>query len=149
MPAVEVVEVTADNWREVCELEVRDGQRDFVAPVTRYLALCAYDDGPWQPVALHEDGRTVGFAMEAVDPTDGSYWIGGLVVDAAEQGRGVGRAAVSKLVQRARTRGCPAAALSYDASNAAARALYASLGFVETGETEGDELVARLALTSG
>ncbi len=140
--------MTADNWRDVCALEVRADQRDFVAPVTRYLALCAYDDGPWHPLVLRADGRTVGFVMEAIDPTDGSFWIGGLVVDAAEQGRGVGRAAVSELVARARARGCLAAALSYDASNVAARALYASLGFVETGETEGDELVARLTLAS-
>jgi diamine N-acetyltransferase len=146
VPAVEVVPVTADNWREVAELQVRGDQRDFVAPVTRYLALCAYDDGPWHPVALRDDGRTVGFAMEAVDPADGSYWIGGLVVDAAQQGRGVGRAAVSALLARARARGCPSAALSYEPANVVARRLYASLGFVETGEAEGEELVARIAL---
>ena len=37
----------------------------------------------------------------------------------------------------------PSFALSYQPENTAARALYASLGFVETGEQEDDEVVAR------
>ena len=143
---VTVTDVTPDNWRFVAELDVLDEQRAFVAPVTRYLALCAYSGGPWRPLAVHADGDVVGFAMEAVDPADDSYWIGGLVVDAASQGRGIGRATVEALVRRARSGSRPSAALSYDPANVVARRLYASLGFIETGETDGTELVARLAL---
>ena len=39
--------------------------------------------------------------------------------------------------------GCREVALSYEPENTVARRLYASLGFVETGEQEEDELVAR------
>jgi diamine N-acetyltransferase len=39
-------------------------------------------------------------------------------------------------------------ALSYLPRNTHARQLYLSLGFVETGETEGDEIVARLGCES-
>jgi aminoglycoside 6'-N-acetyltransferase len=145
-PEVTLTAVDADSWRAVAELDVTDDQRAFVAPVTRYLAMCAYDDGPWHPLAVSVEGEVVGFAMEAVDPADGSYWIGGLVVDAAWQGRGIGRATVAALVARARTAARPSAALSFEPSNVRARRLYASLGFVETGETDGTELVARLAL---
>jgi diamine N-acetyltransferase len=43
---------------------------------------------------------------------------------------------------------CREIALSYDADNVAARPLYASLGFLETGErTDDGEVVARLAVT--
>jgi GNAT superfamily N-acetyltransferase len=87
------------------------------------LALCAYDDGvaplavtPGLPVAarspvtlgraLRDRGAVAGFAMEAVDLADGSYWIGGLVVDAASQGRGLGRTIVA-LVECARAGGTP------------------------------------------
>jgi diamine N-acetyltransferase len=108
--------------------------------------MCAYDAGPWRPLAVQFEGDVVGFAMEAVDPADDSYWIGGLVVDAASQGRGIGRATVEALVRRARSGSRPSVALTYDPANAAARALYASIGFNETGETDGGELVARLAL---
>lgn len=146
MTTVTLAEVSADNWRDAASLDVRDDQRDFVAPVTRYLAMCAYDDGPWRPLVVERDGRVVAFAMEAVDPVDDAYWIGGLVVDADLQRQGIGRATVEALLARARAQGRPSAALSYDPANTAARRLYAALGFSETGETEDTELVARLTL---
>ena len=74
-----------------------------------------------------------------------SCWLGGVLVDAAHQGRGYGRAAVrealSVLGERPSASGF---ALSYDPENSVARGLYASLGFVETGEEVDDgEVVAR------
>lgn len=143
---VQLVDVTADNWRSAADLEVAAEQQEFVAPVTRYLCLCHYG-GVWNPLAVAAGDRVVGFVMWAVDPDDGSGWIGGLVIGREHQRRGYGRAAVRALLERLRReQGCPAAALSYALENAAARALYASLGFSETGEREDDELVARLAL---
>jgi diamine N-acetyltransferase len=82
-----------------------------------------------------------------VDPEDGSYWIGGLVIDADRQGEGSGRAAVATLLERFREAGAVAAALSYQPENERARALYKSLGFRETGERADGEAVARLALS--
>ena len=144
--SVTLTPVDAGNWRAVADLGVRDDQRAFVAPVTRYLAMCAYDGGPWQPLAVESGGRAVGFAMEAVDPADDSYWIGGLVIDAAAQGRGFGRATVEAMIARAHASSRSSVALSYHPANGVARRLYASLGFVETGEAEGDEVVGRLLL---
>jgi diamine N-acetyltransferase len=43
-----------------------------------------------------------------------------------------------------RQHGATTFALSYEPDNTVARRLYASLGFIETGEQEGHELVARL-----
>lgn len=144
--AVELVPVDRGTWRACAELDVREDQRRFVAPVTRYLALCAYDDGPWSPFAAMVDGVVVGFGMSGIDPADGSFWIGGLVVDAAHQGRGVGRAMLVRLIEQARAESHASVALSYSPENVAARGLYLSLGFVETGEHEDDEVVARLSL---
>jgi diamine N-acetyltransferase len=144
--AVQLVNVTAENWRDVADLEVTAEQQAFVAPVSRYLCLCNYG-GLWRPLAILAGEQTVGFVMWAVDPDDGSGWIGGLVIGREHQRRGYGRAAVLALLERLRReQGCPTAALSYAADNAAARGLYASVGFSETGEREDDELVARLPL---
>jgi len=86
--------------------------------------------------------------MWAVDPGDQSGWIGGLVIDQARQRKGFGRATVEALTRRLlETGGCSSCALSYSPGNAAARDLYRALGFVETGEIEDDELVARLSPT--
>ncbi len=144
---VELIEVGPSNWRQVAELRVTPEQQTFVTDPCRYLALCAYDAGPWHPLAVTADGTVVGFVMSAVDPDDDSAWIGGLLIDRDQQGRGYGRAAVTALIARARAAGRPDVALSYQAANVSAAGLYASLGFAETGETEDDESVARLPLT--
>ena len=85
--------------------------------------------------------------MWANDPDDvGSYWIGGFVIDRRQQRKGYGRDALSALIDY--LRGMPGVcdvALSY-MHNEVAKRLYAEAGFVETGETEGDEVVARLRL---
>jgi diamine N-acetyltransferase len=145
-PPVSLREVDAANWRECAAVQVSERQRDFVMPVSYYLALCHYGQ-VWHPLAICSGGRVVGFVMWAVDPEDGSGWIGGLTIDSAWQGRGLGRAAVENLLfYLRRHRGCSTAALSYSPDNEAARALYTSVGFVETGETEGDEIVMRRSL---
>lgn len=142
-PAVTLHAVDAATWRDVADLAPTPEQSAWVAPVTRYLCLCVYD-GIWQPLAIRVDGRVVGFVMWAFDDSEGSHWIGGLVVDAAHQGRGIGRAAVQALLARFEASpGYREAALTYDPTNIVARDLYRSLGFVETGEEDDGEVVAR------
>jgi len=141
---IDVVPVTAANWRDCAALRPGPGQEEFVSPVAYSLCVCSYGD-VWTPWAITRAGRVVGFAMTGVDD-DGSRWIGGLLVDAAVQRSGVARAAVTLLRDRlAAEPGCINVGLSYSADNVAARSLYASLGFRETGETEDDgaEVVAR------
>lgn len=144
-PSVTLREVDATTWRACADLTVAPEQAEFVAPVTRYLALCAYSGGPWTPLAVLVGDEVVGFAMRGVDDDD-SLWIGGLVIDHRYQRGGYGRAVVQSLLEWARSAGHSSAALSYQPDNPA-RALYAALGFVETGETEGDEVVARRPLS--
>jgi diamine N-acetyltransferase len=134
--------VTKDNWRDCAALTVSPEQQRFVNPVTYYLCLCHYDD-VWHPLAVVRDGAVAGFVMWGVDD-DRSRWIGGLVVDAAHQRQGVGQEVVRRLRERLIAEpDCPNVALSYAPDNTPARALYRRMGFRETGETEGTELVAR------
>jgi diamine N-acetyltransferase len=137
--------VGAQDWHEVAALEVTEAQRAFVAEPSRYLALCAYG-GEWSPLAVRLGERVIGFLMWAVDPDDGSCWLGGLLIDARRQRRGHGRRAVeAALGMLASEHGHRSFALSYHPDNPA-KALYRALGFVESGEVEGDEVVARLSL---
>jgi diamine N-acetyltransferase len=142
---VDIRPITGDNFRDVLDLEVTHEQSAWVAPTSRYLAVCAYG-GNWHPMGIYTDDNPIGFAMWAYDPADRSHWIGGFLVDRSQQGRGHGRAAMLAIMDYLRaSEGATSLALSYAPDNAVARRLYASLGFVETGEREGDELVARLA----
>lgn len=145
MNVVEIRPVTRDNWRAVAAVSPSPDQTDFVAPIAYYLALCHYG-GEWQPLALWSGDAAVGFAMWAFDPDDGSRWIGGVVIDAEQQGKGHGRAAMLAIIAFLSEQGAREVALSYEPDNLVARGLYDSLGFRETGEMDGEELVARLAL---
>jgi diamine N-acetyltransferase len=127
---------------------VHPGQRDFVSDTSHYLLLCHYGQ-LWHPLAVTVDGQVAGFCMWAVDD-DRSRWIGGVVVDASRQRQGIGRALVRTLRdQLAAQPGTPNVALSYVPENTGARALYLSLGFVETGEKEDDEVIARWTPPAG
>jgi diamine N-acetyltransferase len=138
--------VGAGNWRACTALEVEQSQQRFVAPVGFYLALCAYGESPWQPLAVRGGDEVVGFVMWGIDPEDESFWIGGLVIDRRHQRRGYGRAVVAQLLERAASDGHREAALSYDPQNTLAQSLYSSMGFVETGELVDNETVARRQL---
>ena len=145
-PDVHLIAVDRSNWREVADLEVHDAQRDFVAAPARYLALCAYD-GVWTPLAIRAEDRIVGMLMWAVDPEDGACWLGGVLVDRRWQRQGIGRRAMELALDRLSEEAARGGfALSYRPENHAAHRVYAALGFVETGETDGDERVARLAV---
>lgn len=145
-PVVTLRPVDAGSRRAVAGLTVAPGQDRFVAAPTHYLALCA-DSGVWHPLAVHDaQGVVVGFLMWGIDDEDGSVWLGGILVDAAAQRRGLGRAAVREALRLLRKEtGRTAFALSYHPDNLVARTLYASLGFTETGEVVDDEVVARCA----
>ncbi|MEU7825575.1 GNAT family N-acetyltransferase [Catellatospora sp. NPDC049133] len=138
--------VDAANWRAVTALTVAESQSDWVAAPAYYLALCQYGEAGWRPLAvLDADGDVVGFLMWTVDPADGAAWLGGIIVDAARQGRGYGRAAVrAAIALLSAEHGLSSFALSYEPANTAARRCYAGVGFTETGEIEDTEVVARL-----
>jgi diamine N-acetyltransferase len=146
---MELRDVNADNWRDVIRIEPREDQSRFVASVAYYLNLCHYGE-VWHPLALYQDDEPVGFAMWGFDTEEQSYWIGGLVIGAEHQGKGYGRAAMGALLDHLSAQpGYRQAALSCDPENTVARRLYASLGFVETGEKVDGELVARLTQRRG
>ncbi|MGD8902267.1 MAG: GNAT family N-acetyltransferase [Anaerolineae bacterium] len=135
-----------DNWREVVKLRVSEAQREFVAEPCYYLALCCYG-GDWHPLAICSDEQVIGFMMWAVDPADGSCWLGGFMVDQDMQRRGYGRRAVQSAIRvLGEEHGYRDFALSYQPANFVAKRLYSELGFVETNEWEDDEIVARLSL---
>lgn len=137
--------VNRENWREITRLEVNVSQREFVAEPSYYLALCSYD-GLWQPFAIYLNEEVIGFMMWAVDPADGSCWLGGILIDKNHQRQGYGykaiQIAIAKLSDEHEYQNF---ALSYSPDNPA-KHLYHKLGFIETDEWEDNEVVARLSL---
>ena len=109
-----------------------------------FLMLTNY----WKPLAVYVGEQVVGFMMWAIDLTDDSCWLGGILIDQSHQRKGYGRqavrAAISKFVNE---HGYKNFALSYQPANLVAKHLYSTLGFKETDEWEGDEIIARLSMS--
>ncbi|SCF40321.1 GNAT family N-acetyltransferase [Micromonospora mirobrigensis] len=140
--------VDDDNWRAVADVAPRDDQRAWVAALAARYLLLADRSEVWTSLAVYADETVVGHVMWGVDD-DGSRWIGGMVVDAAEQDRGVGRATVRTLADWLATQdgGPHPVRLSYHPDNTAAARLYTTLGFHPTGTHDGEELTAELTPT--
>ncbi|MFF3287856.1 GNAT family N-acetyltransferase [Streptomyces sp. NPDC003023] len=136
-----------DNWRAVADIAPRDEQRGFVAALAARYLLLSMREGVWTSLGVLADDTVVGHVMWAYDEQDGTHWIGGVIVDADEQGRGVGRQALTTLLRLLSERpDCREIRLSHHPRNTGAAKLYAALGFEPTGDLEDDEIVVGLTV---
>jgi len=150
----EIHPVTKDNWRNLASLQVGEAQKEFVAPNVYSIAQSQFGidyQGHWdlQPFGIFEGSEPVGFLMFGYNFEHPNYqaFIVRLMVDVRFQGKGFGRFGVEKMLEIFRTESrVKAVGISYEPENTVARKLYASCGFVETGEMLGPEFMAVLYL---
>ena len=154
--------VNGKNVWDILKLSVSEDQQDFVARndisiIEAYTAITA--NGHAFPFGIYEDETPVGFLMIGFDKDDhwedapqiaeGNYNLWRLMIDRAYQKKGYGKDAVRLALEFIRTFPCGKADwcwLSYEPENETARELYRSFGFAETGEKDGEELIAVLRL---
>lgn len=141
-------DITTDNWRACVKLKVAPEQERFVASNAFSLAQSKYEP-ELIPQGIYDGETMVGFLMYR--PADfglAKVWaIYRLMVGKDYQGKGYGRAGMECLLEHLRAiPGYNAVLISFVPDNDSARNLYASLGFVDTGEIEDGEIVYRLAL---
>ncbi len=162
MGMLRLEKVTGKNVWDILELRVEDSQRDFVASNDRsiieaYTAITG--NGSAFPFGIFDDDTPVGFLMIGYGTDDywddapriakDSYNLWRFMIDRNYQRRGYGKGALQLALDFIRTFPCGKAEycwLSYEPENAVAKKLYASFGFTETGEMDGDELIAVLKL---
>ncbi|WP_455937165.1 GNAT family N-acetyltransferase [Gemella morbillorum] len=154
--------INRENVWNILKLEVSDDQKSFVATngisiIEAYTAITG--NGYAFPFAIYEDDIPVGFLMIGYDADDywedapkiakGNYNLWRLMIDKNYQGKGLGKEAIRLALDFINTFPCGIGEycwLSYEAGNDIARQLYSSFGFVETGEKDGEELIAVLKL---
>jgi diamine N-acetyltransferase len=145
--AVVLEEITEDNWRDVADVAPADEQRRYVAALAARYLLLSQRGEVWTSLGVRAGDDVVGHVMWAYDDEDGTHWIGGMVVNASEQGKGTGRATLGAVIERlSALPECREIRLSYHPDNTPAARLYTSFGFRPTGDLEGEEIVLALAV---
>lgn len=158
---MKLVTVDETNFYALMKLAVAPEQQDFVAPNGYSLAeaYAVLSNGRFvKAFGLFEGETPVGFAMvghnafineDCPQAYRDSYYLWRMMIDRRYQGRGYGKAAVALLLAYIRSMpDGPAAtcSVSYEPGNLVAKALYASFGFLPTGEMDDDEEIAVLRL---
>jgi len=146
--------VTAENWRELIKLKVREDQNGFVASNLYSIAESQFgfeDEGHWDfyPFGAYVGNEPVGFVMYCFNFNHSRFqaFVMRLMVDERYQGKGYGREIMRQVLDVFRTKHyIKNVGISYEPHNEGARNLYASLGFVEPGEVLDDETLAVLSL---
>lgn len=152
--SLELRPVTVENWNSLIKLKVREDQKNFVASNLYSIAEAQFgfdDEGHWRlfPFGLYVEDEPVGFAMTGLNYAHSHFQglILRLMVDEKYQGKGYGRAAMKSMLEMFQTdKNISSVCITYEPENEAARKLYASLGFEETGELMENEVVALLRL---
>lgn len=154
--------VNGKNVWDILKLSVKEDQVSFVAGndisiIEAYTAVTG--GGHAFPFGIYDDSVPVGFLMigygvddywdDAPGIADNNYNLWRLMIDKNYQHKGYGREAVKLALDFVKTKPCGEAEycwLSYEPDNLAAKNLYHSFGFVETGDMDGEELIAVLKL---
>jgi diamine N-acetyltransferase len=146
---LELIELTY-RARDFLLLDVHENQKNLVASVAQSYADALfppvdYKYGPPVPwirgVLLNSE--PVAFVMCA-DPTEQQKdpWLWRLLVDKSHQGCGIGRFTVESVLTRYREMGCARVLVCWAPVEGNAGDFYKKIGFIETGEKMGDEIVA-------
>ena len=163
---IHLEKIDAKNVWDVIGLKVRKSQKNYVASneISMIQSYIASDTACRAfPFAIYNGKRPVGFLMigyneaamyELYEETPpqilkNNYSLWRLMIDKRYQGRGYGREAIRLALEFIRTWPCGKAEyceLSYEPENETAKNLYHSFGFTETGELDGDEIIAVLKL---
>ena len=152
--AVSLREVTAENWRAVCKLEVAPAQAGFVAPNAWSIAEAHFAAAAWYR-AIYAGETPVGFVMledtadspqrKETEPPE--YYLWRFMIAAEHQAKGFGRRALTLLIAHVRAR--PEAtelSVSYVPGDGCPAEFYRKLGFAETSEVDDGEVMMRLPL---
>jgi diamine N-acetyltransferase len=150
MTELRLEELSAATIVAVNNMSLKPGQEQFLAPVSYGVAATVIDPRTsWQRVVLAGDD-VVGFVSANFDPHETQEWFRSVLwrinVDADDQGQGIGRFAISGLVNEARERGMDHVDVIYEAGEGGPEAFFRRVGFEPVGETEFGEVVARIVL---
>lgn len=136
--SVSLQEITAKNFDDCIKLKVAENQKLFVANNLMSIAQSkVYPFGI--PSAVYNGEELVGFTLYGQDPESKKYYIVRLMIDENFQGKGFGKQATLKLIEKmGENEDCDAVYLYLVDGNKGAEKLYSNIGFERTGVTDED-----------
>jgi len=139
-------EITEDTVRTICNLSVRDDQKQFVAPNAVSIAQAYFSKHAWFR-AIYADETPIGFLMLEDQPEKPEYYLWRFMIDARYQRMGFGRRAIALLIEHVQTRPNATEFLtSVLQADGGPQGFYEKLGFKLTGEYEEGEAMMSLVL---
>ena len=162
---IHLKKINNENVWDVLGLKLKREQKHFLAP--NYISLSqAYaaigSECKAFPFAIYNDNKVIGFLMigynisaiydkDHTPPTvyKNNYYLWRLMIDKRYQKKGYGTEVVKLALDFIRAWPCGEAeycALSYEPENEVAIKWYHSMGWVENGETDSEEVVCVLKL---
>ncbi|MEX6507199.1 GNAT family N-acetyltransferase [Jiella sp. M17.18] len=138
--------VGPDNRSQALALQLGPGQSGLVASNRDSLREARRDPDAQPRLVLNGD-QAVGFLMYDASPGEDEARLYRFMIDRTQQRKGLGRAALRLVLDEiARLDHVIRISICYEPSNEAARRLYTSAGFIETGLDEDGEMIALLEL---
>ena len=145
---VELIKLTEENLQQCFELKVANDQAQYIASNSDSWIAAKENENVARPFAIYCDGEMVGFTMFAFDEDyedpDDRYWLWRFMIDEKLQGKGYGIAALNVIIQYFKDHRANNIRLSTKETNTKALSLYHKVGFHDTGEMNGDEIVLQL-----
>jgi diamine N-acetyltransferase len=150
MGNLRIEELSASNIVAANSLSLKPGQEQFIAPVSYSAASAAINPATaWQRVVLL-NGDVVGFIHGNFEPDaqqeEFRACIWRINVDAAAQGKGVGKFAVDALGEEARARHFKRLTVIWESGEEGPEAFFHRIGFTDIGQTQFGETIGALEL---
>lgn len=152
--------ITNENRREMFNLKVSEDQKKYVASNLSSVASCyvlSTNGSQVFPRIIYDDQKMVGFVMiiygntgyEQPEYAENNYCLLRLMIDERYQNNGYGRKAMVKIIEFIKS--FPAGQadycwISFKDDNTAAKGLYESFGYIDSGQVINGENISLLKL---
>jgi diamine N-acetyltransferase len=147
------MKVVRDNFNDVIELEIEEAQEKYIS--SNVITIAESTLSPYFHLFHHRaicvDDKVVGFVeyqfgeIGEFDEDECTIWR--FMIDRKHQNTGIGKNAMSLLLEEIKAYGCcKLVDVYYDPQNLVAKKLYANYGFKEVGDRDDGTVIAELTL---
>ena len=148
---ITVKPINAENYADALALKLLPEQENYVTPPTESLAMAYVCYERALPLGVYDGEKMLGYALLLYERDAAAYSLCHFSVDAAERGKGYGKAAFEQLLSCAAAKPLGEAdqvLLSCAETNSAMRKLTEEFGFTETGRRDGGFIEMSLPLAA-